>query len=42
MLVAADMDDNSSADGFTNSFTNNKDTKLLVLNNFTICKSARI
>jgi hypothetical protein len=42
MLVAADIDDNSSADGFTNGFTNNKDTELPVPNNSTVCRSARI
>jgi hypothetical protein len=40
MLVAigTDLDNNSS----TNSFTNNRDPKLSVLDNLTVCKSAWI
>jgi hypothetical protein len=42
MLVVTNtgLDNNSSTDGFTNSFTDNKDPKLLVLDNLIICRSA--
>jgi hypothetical protein len=44
MLVVTNigLDNNSSTDGFTNSFTDNRDPKLLVLDNPTVCRSARI
>jgi hypothetical protein len=40
MLVATDtgLDD----DGFTNGFTDDRDPELSVLNNSTVCRSARI
>jgi hypothetical protein len=42
MLVATNtgLDNNSNTDSFTNSFTDNKDPKLLVLDNLIVCKSA--
>jgi hypothetical protein len=42
MLVATNtgLDNNSSTDGFTNSFTDNRDLELLVLDNLIVCRSA--
>jgi hypothetical protein len=42
MLVATNtgLDNNSSTDSFIDSFTNNKDPELLVLNNLIVCRSA--
>jgi hypothetical protein len=44
MLVATDtdLDNSSSTDSFTNNFANDKDPELLVLDNPTVCQSARI
>jgi hypothetical protein len=44
MLVATDtgLDNNSSTDGSTDSFTDDRDTKLQVLENPTVCKSVCI
>jgi hypothetical protein len=42
MPVAADIDDDSSADGSTDGFTDNRDTELPVPDDSTVCRSARI
>jgi hypothetical protein len=44
MLVATNtgLDNNSSTDGFTNGFTDNRDSELLVLDNPIVCRSAQI
>jgi hypothetical protein len=44
MLVATNtgLDNNNNTNGFTNSFTDNRNFELLILDNLIVCRSAWI